>query len=171
MKKFISVFLILSLIGSLSACSSKKEKITIEEIIEKSDRCVVVSTITPDQNIKTTRVGNFYHTQVYVLCGDLEGLPSSRYITIIQENSNYLKMEKIYAVFINESSENENHFYVTEGKSGAIYIKDKNEFTCLDKSLQKNAEEIFGTTYDDFEEWLFDEYKVERSLVSTENPA
>lgn len=186
MKKLVASLLVLSLISCLSACSTNKENVTFEEIIEKSDRCVVVSTIslrsgrcgvlntpsskdseTTREDLETRREGNVYYTDVEVLWGDTEELPE--YITIVQEKSNYIKEDNIYAVFINESSENENHFYVTEGKSGAIYVKG-NEFTCLDKSLQKNAEEIFGTTYDDFEEWLFAEYVGERSLVSTENP-
>ncbi len=154
MKKVISFLLILSLIGCLSACSTNKEKVTFEEIIEKSDRCVVVATAFY-QPQKTMRKGNLYYTEVEALWGDTEGLPEL--ITIVQEKSNYIKKDKLYAVFINESSEGENYFYVTEGKSGAICL-DGAEVDCLDNSVQKNAEEIFGETYDEFEKWLYDEY-------------
>lgn len=157
MKKILAFILILSIsLLSLTACSTNTEaqQLTINYIIEQSEYCVVVSTISA-QNKETAHKDSFYYTQVNILWGGTDELPE--YITIVQENSNYIKKDSIYILFLNKDSINEDNFFTTYGKSGVIQVNG-NDIKCLDKSLQRSADKIFGTNLDEFNAWMKSEY-------------
>lgn len=165
MKKLLALVLILSIsLLSLTACSNDTEtqQLTINDIIEQSDGCVIVSTIGYKERL--IQEGDKYYTQVILKQNNLnkppEGDPPGL-ITIIQEGENYIKQEEKYIIFVNQSETNKNHFYVTGGKSGVIKLKDaynvdgdvtqsnfKVEYKCLDKNMQEDIEELWGKYFE-----------------------
>lgn len=174
MKKFLALVLILSIsLLSLTACSNDTEtqQLTIDDIIEQSDGCVIVSTIGYKERM--TQDVDTYYTQVILKQNNLnkppEGDPTGL-ITIIQEGENYIKQEEKYIIFVNQSKTNENHFYVTGGKSGVIKLKEdfnieRNEpektrikYKCLDKNMQDDIDKLWGEHFDmdAFLYWLVD---------------
>lgn len=171
MKKFLALVLILSLL-SLTSCSTQTQaqQLTINDIIQQSDGCIIVSTIGYKERM--TQEENTYYTQVILKQNNLnkppEGDPPGL-ITIIQEGENYIKQEEQYIIFVKRSETNENHFYVTGGKSGVIKLKDtynvdsdvtesnlKVEYKCLDKNMQDEIETLWGEHFDiySFLYWL-----------------
>ncbi len=175
MKKLLAFLLILSLL-SLTSCSTKTEaqQLTINDIIEQSDGCVFVSTIGYKERM--THEEDNYYTQVILKQNNLnkppEGDPPGL-ITIIQKGENYIKKDERYVIFVNRSETEENHFYITGGKSGVIKLeKDYNferdeydgipcdengykniikyelKYKCLDKNMQESTEKLLGTYYD-----------------------
>ncbi len=174
MKKLLALVLILSLL-SFTSCSNNIEaqQLTIDDIIEQSDGCIIVSTIGYKERM--TQDGDTYYTQVILKQNNLKNPPEGDppgLITIIQEGENYIKQEEKYIIFVNQSETNENHFYVTGGKSGVIKLKDdfdidleepeKNtiniKYKCLDKNMQDDIEKLWGEHFDmnSFLFWLVD---------------
>ena len=125
MKKFIS-FILIWCILSLTSCSTINEtqQLTINDIIEQSDGCVFVNTMNYKERL--TQEGDIYYTQVILKQNNLKNPPEGEppgLITIIQEGENYIKQEERYVIFVKRSETNENHFYVTGGKSGVIKLE------------------------------------------------
>ena len=163
MKKFLALILILSLL-SLTSCSTQTQaqQLTINDIIQQSDGCIIVSTIGFKERM--TQEENTYYTQVILKQNNLKKPPEGDppgLITIIQEGENYIKQEEQYIIFVKRSETNENHFYVTGGKSGVIKLKDtynvdsdvtesnlKVEYKCLDKNMQEDIEELWGKYFE-----------------------
>ena len=161
MKKLLALVLIVSIsLLSLTACSNDTEtqQLTINEIIEQSDGCIRIST--HGMRKITTQEGDTYFTNVLPIKSNIKDIPvahEAEVIKIVQKGENYIKKDESYIIFVNRSETDENHYYVTGGKSGVIKLekhfntdrddyadKYKMKLKCLDEDLQKSTEEYFG---------------------------
>ena len=159
--------------------ASKNKLITFQELVEKSDCCVIVSINPNDKTeLNSKEINGEYYTDVKVggfseYSEIFDILPER--ITIIQKGSAFLeetnetKTTRFYYLFLNKS-EVENTYYITNNKTGVIET-DFNYLYPFDKNLSKELNEKF---YDKrhkpdsrFRSWLIDEYKFSEIMYET----
>ena len=162
----------------------------LDEIIEKSDCCVVLSslggaTISFDaddnikiENLKHLEIESNVETSVEELIGitywdeyyfpDFEVTLAKQYDNgkpIIEYADEYVDQRGIYILFLTKSDDGD-YYYITGGKSGAIKLKNGViDLRPLDKRLLLAMVFKYDNDIRSFLEWYEDEYRFSDKMV------
>ena len=144
---------------------------SIQELKQKSDYCLLVSTFTTkttgmcgntDQsitwppNVTTIKKNGKYYIEVFIHSRGEQPI-KDHIITIIQENKAYIKAERQYLLFLKKNETEDNCYYIVDEPNGIIEIT-KTKLKPINKKMKKIIKTEIGKNYDDYADWFMENY-------------
>lgn len=146
--------------------TQNNEITTLEELKNCSDACVYISTC---KTYEVKNENNKIYSKVRVIPVTLWQCNFfADNITIIEHIESYLEPERVYIVFLSESEEDNDSYYLSCGKSSIFSVN--GDVKPLDYKLKREVETHWGNKYENFEVWFNTNYS-EPPQTTTENTA